>query len=297
MIRLGDWNELKVTRFSDHGAYLDGGSVGEILMPNAYVQQDLQVGDVVKVFVYLDQAERLVGTTEQPLARVGDFAYLRVAWVNEYGAFLHWGLMKDLFVSFREQKMRMEKDRSYIVYVYIDPESRRIVGSAKVEKWLEEARKKDYYRGRAVDLLVQQKTDLGFKVIVDNAHSGLLYDNQLYSELHTGDRLQGVVVNVRPDGKLDVSAQSIGKSRFRDFAEVLVEELEQAGGQLPFTDKSASEEIVARFGVSKKTFKQAVGTLYKARRIVLTDEGICLNRSGSQPAAEAKDRVFRNKRK
>lgn len=288
---------MKVTRFSDHGAYLDGGSVGEILMPNAYVQQDLQVGDVVKVFVYLDQAERLVGTTEQPLARVGDFAYLRVAWVNEYGAFLHWGLMKDLFVPFREQKMRMEKDRSYIVYVYIDPESRRIVGSAKVEKWLEEARKKDYYRGRAVDLLVQQKTDLGFKVIVDNAHSGLLYDNQLYSELHTGDRLQGVVVNVRPDGKLDVSAQSIGKSRFRDFAEVLVEELEQAGGQLPFTDKSASEEIVARFGVSKKTFKQAVGTLYKARRIVLTDEGICLNRSGSQPAAEAKDRVFRNRRK
>ena len=297
MIRLGDWNELKVTRFSDHGAYLDGGSVGEILMPNAYVQQDLQVGDVVKVFVYLDQAERLVGTTEQPLARVGDFAYLRVAWVNEYGAFLHWGLMKDLFVPFREQKMRMEKDRSYIVYVYIDPESRRIVGSAKVEKWLEEARKKDYYRGRAVDLLVQQKTDLGFKVIVDNAHSGLLYDNQLYSELHTGDRLQGVVVNVRPDGKLDVSAQSIGKSRFRDFAEVLVEELEQAGGQLPFTDKSASEEIAARFGVSKKTFKQAVGTLYKAWRIVLTDEGICLNRSGSQPAAEAKDRVFRNRRK
>lgn len=297
MIRLGDWNELKVTRFSDHGAYLDGGSVGEILMPNAYVQQDLQVDDVVKVFVYLDQAERLVGTTEQPLARVGDFAYLRVAWVNEYGAFLHWGLMKDLFVPFREQKMRMEKDRSYIVYVYIDPVSRRIVGSAKVEKWLEEARKKDYYRGRAVDLLVQQKTDLGFKVIVDNAHSGLLYDNQLYSELHTGDRLQGVVVNVRPDGKLDVSAQSIGKSRFRDFAEVLVEELEQAGGQLPFTDKSASEEIVARFGVSKKTFKQAVGTLYKARRIVLTDEGICLNRSGSQPAAEAKDRVFRNRRK
>lgn len=266
-------------------------------MPNAYVQQDLQVGDVVKVFVYLDQAERLVGTTEQPLARVGDFAYLRVAWVNEYGAFLHWGLMKDLFVPFREQKMRMEKDRSYIVYVYIDPESRRIVGSAKVEKWLEEARKKDYYRGRAVDLLVQQKTDLGFKVIVDNAHSGLLYDNQLYSELHTGDRLQGVVVNVRPDGKLDVSAQSIGKSRFRDFAEVLAEELEQAGGQLPFTDKSASEEIAARFGVSKKTFKQAVGTLYKARRIVLTDEGICLNRSGSLQAAEAKDRVFRNRRK
>ena len=296
-IKLGRYNQLEIVKEVDFGVYLDGDEDGEILLPLKYVPEGSAPGDILNVFIYLDMEERLVATTQQPYAQVGDFACLEVAWVNEYGAFLDWGLMKDLFVPFREQKMRMEKDRSYIVYVYIDPESRRIVGSAKVEKWLEEARKKDYYRGRAVDLLVQQKTDLGFKVIVDNAHSGLLYDNQLYSELHTGDRLQGVVVNVRPDGKLDVSAQSIGKSRFRDFAEVLVEELEQAGGQLPFTDKSASEEIVARFGVSKKTFKQAVGTLYKARRIVLTDEGICLNRSGSQPAAEAKDRVFRNRRK
>ena len=279
MIKLGDWNELRVTRFSDHGAYLDGGSVGEILMPNAYVERGVRVNDMVNVFVYLDQEERLVGTTEQPLARVGDFAYLRVAWVNEYGAFLHWGLMKDLFVPFREQKMRMEIDRSYIVYIYIDEETHRIVATAKVEKWLKDASQKEYYRGREVEMLIQQKTDLGFKVIVDNAYRGLIYSDQIYEEPHTGDRMTGCVVNVRPDGKLDLSMQRIGKGRFRDFAEVLLEELQKEGGVLPFTDKSSSEEIAERFGVSKKTFKRAVGNLYKERKIVLFDGGIKDNRA------------------
>jgi len=276
MIKLGDWNELKVNRFSEHGAYLDGGSVGEILMPNAYVERGVRVNDKVTVFVYLDQEECLVGTTEQPLARVGQFAFLKVAWVNEYGAFLDWGLMKDLFVPFREQKMRMEIGRSYIVYIYIDEETRRIVGTAKVEKWLQPAPVKDYHRGREVELLVQQKTDLGFKVIVDNAYRGLIYNDQIFEEPHTGDRLTGCVVNVRPDGRLDISMQRLGKSRFRDFADVLLEELEKEGGSLPFTDKSSAEAIADRFGVSKKTFKRAVGNLYKARQIVLSEEGITL---------------------
>ena len=279
MIKLGDWNELRVTRFSDHGAYLDGGSVGEILMPNAYVERGVRVNDMVNVFVYLDQEERLVGTTEQPLARVGQFAFLRVAWVNEYGAFLHWGLMKDLFVPFREQKMRMEIDRSYIVYIYIDEETHRIVATAKVEKWLKDASQKEYYRGREVEMLIQQKTDLGFKVIVDNAYRGLIYNDQIYEEPHTGDRMTGCVVNVRPDGKLDLSMQRIGKSRFRDFAEVLFEELEKEGGVLPFSDKSSSEEIANRFGVSKKTFKRAVGNLYKEHKILISDREIRLKKS------------------
>lgn len=250
---------------------MDGGSVGEILMPNAYVERGVRVNDSVTVFVYLDQEERLVGTTEQPLARVGQFAYLRVAWVNEYGAFLDWGLMKDLFVPFREQKKRMEIDHSYIVYIYIDEETHRIVATAKVEKWLKEATAKDYFRGKEVEMLVQQKTDLGFKVIVDNAFRGLIYNDQIFDEPHTGDRITGYVVNLRPDGRMDVSMQSIGKSRFRDFAEVLQEELDKEGGVLPFTDKSTSEEIAERFGVSKKTFKRAVGTLYKLRKIQLEE--------------------------
>ena len=278
MIKLGDYNTLRITRFTDHGAYLDGGQVGELLMPKAYVRREMRPGDEVRVFVYLDQSERLVGTTEQPLARVGQFACLRVAWTNQFGAFLDWGLMKDLFVPFREQKMRMVQGRSYIIYVYVDSESGRIVGSAKVERWLRPATPSEYYRGREVEMLVQQKTDLGFKVIVDNAFQGLVYDDQIFGAApRTGDLLHGTVVNLRPDGKLDLSLDRIGKSRFRDFAEVLLEELAAGGGRLPFSDASAPEDIVARFGVSKKTFKRALGTLYRERRIRLGEGEIFLN--------------------
>lgn len=278
MIKLGDYNTLRITRFTDHGAYLDGGQVGELLMPKAYVRREMRPGDEVRVFVYLDQSERLVGTTEQPLARVGQFACLRVAWTNQFGAFLDWGLMKDLFVPFREQKMRMVQGRSYIIYVYVDSESGRIVGSAKVERWLRPATSSEYYRGREVEMLVQQKTDLGFKVIVDNAFQGLVYDDQIFGAApRTGDLLRGTVVNLRPDGKLDLSLDRIGKSRFRDFAEVLLEELAAGGGRLPFSDASAPEDIVERFGVSKKTFKRALGTLYRERRIRLGEGEIFLN--------------------
>ena len=278
MIKLGDYNTLRITRFTDHGAYLDGGQVGELLMPKAYVRREMRPGDEVRVFVYLDQSERLVGTTEQPLARVGQFACLRVAWTNQFGAFLDWGLMKDLFVPFREQKMRMVQGRSYIIYVYVDSESGRIVGSAKVERWLRPATSSEYYRGREVEMLVQQKTDLGFKVIVDNAFQGLVYDDQIFGAApRTGDLLRGTVVNLRPDGKLDLSLDRIGKGRFRDFAEVLLEELAAGGGRLPFSDASAPEDIVACFGVSKKTFKRALGTLYRERRIRLGEGEIFLN--------------------
>lgn len=278
MLKLGDWNELPIVRFTDHGAYLDGGAVGELLMPKAYVRPEMRPGDTVRVFVYLDQQERLVGTTETPLAKVGDFACLRVAWVNQYGAFLDWGLMKDLFVPFREQKQRMEQGRSYVVYVYEDLETRRIVATAKVEQWLRPAPADVYRRGREVDLLVQHATPLGFKVIVDNAYAGLIYSDQIYAPVHTGDRLRGSVVTLRPDGRLDVSLQRLGADRFRDFADQLLDELRQAGGELPFTDESSPEAIAARFGVSKKTFKRALGTLYKQRRVLLEKGKICLIR-------------------
>ncbi len=278
MITLGNWNNLRITRFTDHGAYLDGGDMGEILMPRAYVTSELRPDDVVRVFVYLDQEERLVATTETPLAVVGDFAFLRVAWVNEHGAFLHWGVMKDLFVPFGEQKMRMEKDRSYIVRVGIDRETMRIVATAKIDKHLLPASTSDYHRGKEVDVLVWQKTPLGFKVIVDNAHAGLIYDNQLFRELRTGDRLKGSIVTVRPDGKLDVSVGRIGKGRFRDFADELLSELQAAGGTLPFSDNSSAEEIAARFGVSKKTFKRALGNLYREKKVTLEENEVRLNK-------------------
>ena len=281
MIQIGNYNTLRIVRFTDHGAYLDGGPIGEILMPKKYVTRDMRPGDEVNVFVYLDQSERLVGTFETPLARVGDFAFLRVAWVNEFGAFLHWGLMKDLFVPFREQKMPMREGRSYLVHIHIDEETQRIVASAKVDKYLQPATPGQYHRGQEVEVIIQHKTPLGFKVVADNRCPGMIYDNQVFeAEPHAGDVLTATVVNVRPDGKLDLSIQRIGKGRFRDFAEQLLEELQKAGGELPFTDNSSPEEIKERFGVSKKTFKRAVGMLYKECKIILKEHAILLNIAG-----------------
>ena len=283
MIKLGDWNELKIKRFTEHGAQLDGGSVGKILMPARYVQRNMRLGQMVTVFVYLDQSDRLVATTETPLARVGDFAFLEVAWVNEHGAFLNWGLMKDLFVPFSEQKMRMEQGRSYLVHIHIDEETHRIVASAKVERYLQEPARKEYYRGRDVEVLLWHKTPLGFKVIVDNAYPGLIYDNQIYTELHSGERHIGQVITLREDGRMDVALGRIGKGRFRDFAEQLRDELAAApDGRLPFNDHSSAEEIAERFGVSKKTFKRAVGTLYRNREITIEESGIVLNAPKSE---------------
>lgn len=277
MISLGNYNTLRITRFTQHGAYLDGGNVGEILMPQKYLNPRMRIGDKVEVFVYLDQGERLVGTLETPLARVGDFAFLRVAWVNEFGAFLDWGLMKDLFVPFREQKMPMQQGRSYLVHIHIDPETQRIVASAKVERYLQRATTGRYHRGQEVEIVIQQKTPLGFKCIADNRCPGQLYDNQIFDvQPQAGDVFTATVVNVRPDGKLDLSLQRIGKGRFRDFAEQLREALQQAGGSLPVSDHSSPEELQQRFGVSKKTFKRAVGTLYKNGELLIGPDKITL---------------------
>lgn len=274
-IQLGRWNRLKVTRSVDFGVYLDGGDPGEVLMPLKYVPRGTRPGDEIECFVYLDQQERLVATTEMPKAQVGQFAYLRVAWVNRFGAFLDWGLLKDLFVPFREQKMRMEKDRSYIVRLYVDQETARIVASAKVERFLSAARP-PYKYGDEVSVLVWQKTDLGFKVIVENEFAGLLYDNEIFAPLHTGMCLKAFVKHVRPDGKLDLALQHPGLEGLDAFATRLLERLRAEGGFLPYTDKSAAPHIEAAFGVSKKTFKRSVGLLYSRRLIVLHDDGIAL---------------------
>lgn len=271
MISLGNWNDLTIVRFTDHGAYLDGGDAGEILMPRAYVRPEMRPGDTVTVFVYNDQSGRPVATTETPLARVGDFACLSVSWTNRYGAFLDWGLMKDLFVPFAEQTVPMERGRSYIIYVRLDERTGRIVGTARIDRYLRPA-PESYARGREVRLLVWQRTPLGYKVIVDGAHPGLVYADSLYEDVRVGQELVGTVATRRDDGKLDIAPGHIGPDRFRDFADTLLDELQAAGGELPFTDDSPADAIRARFGVSKKTFKRALGTLYK-QRLVRLDEG------------------------
>lgn len=283
-LQLGKKNVLKAAWKVDFGMYLEGGGYEEkILLPERYVPEGLKVGDEIEVFLYLDNEERLIATTLEPKAMVGDFAYLEVAWVNEYGAFLDWGLMKDLFCPFREQKRRMEQGRSYIVHVHIDEESYRIMASAKVEKYLVRTTPdKDgnpgepipYKVGDEVSLLVWQKTDLGFKVIIDNAYAGLLYDTQIFRNIHTGDRVKGYISNVRKDGKIDVKLQKNGHEQVTDFAQVLLKYLQTQGGRCRLGDKSDAEEIKDQFGVSKRTYKQAIGDLYRQRLIKITENGI-----------------------
>lgn len=266
---------MTVVKHVDFGVYLDGGEEGEVLLPSRYVPKDCKDGDEIEVFVYLDADERLVATTQKPLAKVGDFAYLEAAWVNNYGAFLNWGLMKDLFCPFREQKTTMKKGESYIVHVHIDEESYRIVASAKVEHYLC-TEQPQYEQGQEVDLLVWQKTDLGFKVIIDNKFQGLVYRDQIFRSIHTGDRIKGYIRTVRPDGKIDVILQPTGRKMTEDLSNTLLRYLESHGGISLLTDKSPAEDIYREFQVSKKNFKKAVGDLYKRRQIVLHPDKIVL---------------------
>lgn len=274
-ILLGAFNRLTIVKEVDFGLYLDGGDEGEILLPRRYVPTTYKIGDEIDVFLYLDQDERLVATTEQPLAQVGDFAYLECSWVNEYGAFLNWGLMKDLFCPFREQKKRMEIGSSYIVYVTIDEESYRMMASAKVERYLSKD-KPPYKAGDEVQILVWQKTDLGFKAIIDNAYAGLIYRDQIFKYVHTGDRMKAYVANVRPDGKIDLTLQHTGRQQTLDFSETLLTYLHEHEGSCDLGDKSDAEEIKARFEVSKKVYKKAIGDLYRRRLITISDDGIHL---------------------
>ena len=306
-ILLGQKNLLKAAWRVDFGMYLEGDDEGKILLPARYVPEDLEVGDEIDVFVYLDNEERRVATTLEPKAMVGDFAYLEVAWVNEFGAFLDWGLMKDLFCPFREQKKRMEVGRSYIVHVHLDEESYRIMASAKVEKWLENdklvkeyipsAEKEDtilsqreqgdlstpplgeagrglLLPGSKVSALIWQKTDLGFNAIIDNKYGALLYDSQLFREIHTGDKVEAYITKIRPDGKIDIALQQNGRQHTEDFAEKLLHYLQYRGGRCRLGDKSSAEEIKEQFGVSKKTYKRAIGDLYKRRLITISEDGI-----------------------
>lgn len=275
-VRLGRYNQLEVVKEVDFGVYLDGGDDGEILLPARYVPKDCQPGDMLNVFIYLDNEERLVATTLTPYAQVGDFACLQVAWVNQYGAFLDWGLMKDLFVPFREQKNKMEKGRCYVVHIHVDEDSYRIMASAKVEHYLSDDMP-PYHPGDSVEVMVWQRTDLGFKVIVDNKFGGLIYAKEAVRPLETGMKLEAYVRQVRPDGKIDIVLQPDGARKVDDFAKVLLDYIRQHDGYTTFHDKTPAEDIYATFGVSKKTFKKAVGELYKKHLVTLEEKGIRLH--------------------
>ena len=270
-MNIGEYNELRINRMVDFGAYLIDEDTHEVLLPKRYLTPDMKLGDIIRVFVYNDSENRPVATTEVPHAVVGDFALMRVKAVNKVGAFLDWGLTaKDLLVPFSEQRVDMKAGRSYIVHIYLDEASQRIVASAKLAKFLNQT-EPDYYHRERVEVLVVQRSDLGYRVIINNAHWGQIYQNETYQDVNVGDRLEAFVKQVRPDGKVDVTLAKIEKMRVDDLADRIEEYLKSHGGEMTLSDKSSPEEINKAFECSKKDFKKALGLLYKQQKVILGD--------------------------
>lgn len=273
MLEIGKYNQLEVKKISSFGAYL-ASEAGEILLPQKYVPDGLKPGDVVKVFVYLDSEDRLVATSQTPKAQVGDFAVLEVKDNSPIGAFLDWGLEKDLFVPFSEQLVPMKKREKYLVRLYLD-RSERIAASAKIGKFLE-TELIPLKVGEEVDLMIYEFTDLGAKVIINGLYAGLLFRNELYGKPVPGTRLKGYVNKIREDKKIDVTLRKSGYSGLDGSKERIMKTLEASGGFLKLSDKSSPELIGEILEMSKKTFKKAIGSLYKDGFIELTEENIKL---------------------
>ena len=285
MAELGKLDSLEVVRSSDFGLFLDGGELGEILLPRRYVQRQWGPGDTVEVFLMRDSEDRLTAITVKPYAMVGEFAYLRVVSTTPVGAFLDWGLPKDLLVPFREQKVSMQEGRSYVVYVYLDEVSGRIAATAKLDKFLNKTAG-SYTAGQAVELLICARTDLGYKAIVNNTHWGMLFHDNVFQPVECGQRINGFIQRVQADGKLDLSLGKPGYDQISEVTDAILAHLEAQGGFMPVTDKSPPQEINALFGVSKKTYKKAVGALYKARKITFENGGTKLVVHDSHGASE-----------
>ena len=276
MVQLGKYNRLTVVKEVDFGIYLDGGEDLEILMPGKYVPEGTKVGDELHCFVYQDSEARLIATTERPYATVGEFASLKINSVNAVGAFADWGTSKELLIPHREQNVKMEEGHRYIVYIYIDTVSGRIVGTAKVDKYLDNV-PPQYQENEEVDALVWKPTPLGYKVIINNKHTGLIYKNQIFQPVHVGEHLRAWVKGIREDDKIDLMLQPMGYRNVIDSVEAMIlKGLHNNDGFLPLTDKTDPEVIADKLQCSKKNFKKAVGALYKKGRIKIEDEGIRL---------------------
>ncbi len=272
---IGKYNTLKVVALTDNGAYLDAGDLGEVLLPNRYLPENCQVNDELTVFIYLDSADRLTATTDTPLGQVGEFVSLKVAQVNKMGAFLDWGLPKDVLVPFNQQHTKMEVGKYYLVRIFLDQRTERIVASSKLDKFLD-IWPAEYNNGDKVSLTIGSKTDLGFKAIVNDLHWGLLYDNEIFQPLRIGKKITGYIKQVREDGRLDLSLTRAGNGKVIDFKDTLIAHLQANEGFSPLHDKSSPELIKNVLGVSKKTFKATVGNLMKKGIITIEANGIRL---------------------
>ena len=275
MATVGRYNTLKVLRETSSGYFLDGEELGDILLPGKYAPRGLKEDDEIEVFLYFDSEDRIIATKEEPYCEVGDFALLEVVEVNEIGAFLNWGLQKDMLVPFREQKLKMEPGSWHIVYVYIDEKTGRIAASAKVDKFLG-LQPADYKPGDEVELFIYGPCPLGFNAIINNAHWGMLYAGEVFQPLNRGEHITGYINKVREDGKIDLSLYPAGYKKAQTSAELIIEYLKRNDGFMELTDKSPADEIYETFGISKKNFKMAVGSLYKNRVIEIGQNGIRL---------------------
>lgn len=276
MIEIGTYNHLTILRQTGVGLFLGDNDGEEVLLPAKYCPENFNAGDSIHVFVYQDHEERKVATNIQPKILLKEFAFLKVNAVNSVGAFLDWGLEKDLLVPFSEQRQRMEVNRWYVVFMDIDYKTNRLFATNKIEKKLHN---EILYvkEGDNVDLLVYHKTELGYGVIINNTHKGLVYKNEIFRQLNIGDNLKGYVKKIRADNKIDISLRPLGYKHYNDpNSEVVFQNLIESDGYLPFNDKSAPGEIYTQFGMSKKEFKKAIGTLYKNHKITIETDGIKL---------------------
>jgi predicted RNA-binding protein (virulence factor B family) len=276
VIEIGKYNELEILRHTSVGLYLGDGLGADVLLPNKYCPDDIEQGDKLRVFVYKDHEERKVATTLTPKILLNDFAVLKVTAVSSVGAFLDWGLEKDLMVPFNEQREKMEEGKWYLVYMNIDKKTDRLYASNKLDKFLQNE-SLSVVEGDEVNIIVMQKTDLGFSVIVNKEHKGLVFNNEIFKTLKVGDKLKGFVKNIRDDNKIDISLQPLGYDKFNDpNCELILAKLDKSKGFLSITDSSSPEEIYSSLGISKKAFKKAIGSLYKQRKITISQDGITL---------------------
>lgn len=280
MIEIGKYNTLTILRETKVGLYLglpeeNKDPSKDILLPIKYIPNEFEIGEEIIVFVYLDHEERPVATTLEPYILLNEFALLRVNYVNQIGAFMDWGMEKDILVPFREQARPMEKGKRYLVYLYMDEKTNRLVASSKTNQFLNN----DHItveNGEEVDLIVSHITEVGINVIINEKHKGLLYKNEVYDDLRTGDRIVGFIKNIRPDGKIDVSANKLGFENIEPSAKTILDELKASRGFLRLNDDSNPEDIKTVLKMSKKTFKKAIGTLYKEKLIEIKADGIYL---------------------
>jgi len=275
MLQIGQYNTLKVLRNTKVGLFL-GDEEHDVLLPNKYVPKEYFIGDEMTVFVYLDHEERPVATTLKPYVKLNEFAHLKVNFINKFGAFLDWGLEKDLFVPFKEQAVNMEVNKRYLIYVYLDEQTNRLVATSKVNKYFAEE-KPEYEPNEEVEVMISHFTDLGVNVIIENKYKGLAFSGEVFKDLKLGTKTKAYIKQVRPDGKIDVMFKKVGVESIDDDAEILLKELKANNGYLGLTDKSHPEEIKSVLQMSKKAFKKAVGSLYKARIVDIKNNGISLN--------------------